>query len=194
MAELRTDFKDDILAEAMGGRRRYQMIQNEDGTVSFVDATEYEQMGSEFGQAEINATNAAVIALQNEQVETADPMTATEEGLAADAKLTGDALRDLSANINEKNINTFGEKVILTSGVDYICPSDGYFVLLCPWQQNSSSNGYVNGMLMLSLQARNEGSMNGNQTGCMFVRKGMTIKYVKGAKGTAGSGSFIPLS
>ena len=35
MAELRTDFKDDILAEAMGGRRRYQMIQNEDGTVSF---------------------------------------------------------------------------------------------------------------------------------------------------------------
>ncbi len=98
MAELRTDFKDDILAEAMGGRRRYQMIQNEDGTVSFVDVTEYEQVGSEFGQAEINATNAAVIALQNERVETADPMTATEEGLAADAKLTGEALRDLSAN------------------------------------------------------------------------------------------------
>lgn len=99
MAELRTDFKDDILAEAMGGRRRYQMIQNEDGTVSFVDVTEYEQVGSEFGQAEINATNAAVIALQNERVETADPMTATEEGLAADAKLTGEALRDLSAKM-----------------------------------------------------------------------------------------------
>ena len=55
MSELLTNFKDDILAESMEGRRRYQMITNEDGTVSFVDVTEYEQIGSEFGQAEVNA-------------------------------------------------------------------------------------------------------------------------------------------
>ena len=54
------DFKDDILAESMNGRRRYQMISNADGTVSFVDVTEYSQVGSNFGQAQINATNVAV--------------------------------------------------------------------------------------------------------------------------------------
>ena len=35
----------------------------------------------------------------NVSPETVDPVTATEEGFAADAKLTGDALRDLSANL-----------------------------------------------------------------------------------------------
>ena len=38
MSELLTNFKDDILAESMEGRRRYQMITNEDGTVS-IDET-----------------------------------------------------------------------------------------------------------------------------------------------------------
>lgn len=119
MAELRTDFKDDILAESMGGKRRYQMLQNEDGTVSFVDVTEYEQVGSDFGQAEINAINQAVIDLQNDQIETVDPMTTTEEGFAADAKLTGDALRDLSANLPKFSLS--GSTLTITlpsSGVE----------------------------------------------------------------------------
>ncbi len=37
--------------------------------------------------------------LNNKEVEVVDPMTATEEGFAADAKLTGDALRELSVKI-----------------------------------------------------------------------------------------------
>lgn len=40
--------------------------------------------------------------LNNKEVEVVDPMTATEEGFAADAKLTGDALRELSVNLNKK--------------------------------------------------------------------------------------------
>ena len=36
------------------------MINNSDGTVSLVDVTEYEQVGSAFGQAQINAICAAV--------------------------------------------------------------------------------------------------------------------------------------
>ncbi len=40
--------------------------------------------------------------LANKEVEVVDPMTATEEGFAADAKLTGDALRELSVNLNKK--------------------------------------------------------------------------------------------
>ena len=52
---LPVDFQDDILAESMNGRRKYQMITNSDGTVSFVDVTEYTQVGSNFGQAQVKA-------------------------------------------------------------------------------------------------------------------------------------------
>lgn len=57
---LPTTFKDDIVSSAMNGRRKYNMIQNDDGTVSFEDVTEYTQVGSNFGAAQINATNGAV--------------------------------------------------------------------------------------------------------------------------------------
>ena len=57
---LKTDYKDDVLDASKNTRRKYQMIQNEDGTVSFVDVTEYSQVGDSFGSADINATNKAV--------------------------------------------------------------------------------------------------------------------------------------
>lgn len=98
MSELLTNFKDDILAESMEGRRRYQMITNEDGTVSFVDVTEYEQIGSEFGQAEVNAIHRE-INRKFDSGDVVDPLAAEEAGFAADAKLTGDALREVSANL-----------------------------------------------------------------------------------------------
>lgn len=59
-ANLPVNFKDDILKENMNGKRRFNMIQNIDGTVSFEDVTDYTQVGSTFGAAQINATNEAV--------------------------------------------------------------------------------------------------------------------------------------
>jgi hypothetical protein len=59
-ANLPVNFKDDILKGNMNGKRRFNMIQNSDGTVSFEDVTEYTQVGSTFGAAQINATNEAV--------------------------------------------------------------------------------------------------------------------------------------
>lgn len=59
-ATLPVNFKDDILANGMSGKRRYNMIQNTDGTVSLEDVTDYTQVGSVFGSAQINATNEAV--------------------------------------------------------------------------------------------------------------------------------------
>ncbi len=109
MSELLTNFKDDILAESMEGRRRYQMITNEDGTVSFVDVTEYEQIGSEFGQAEVNAIHRE-INRKFDSGDVVDPLAAEEAGFAADAKLTGDALREVSANFIMA-INAIGDAV-----------------------------------------------------------------------------------
>lgn len=57
MADLKTDYKDDVLDTEVNELRKYQMIQNEDGTVSFVDVTEYLQVGDSFGSADINETN-----------------------------------------------------------------------------------------------------------------------------------------
>lgn len=57
---LPVNFKDDILDASMNGKRRYQLISNSDGTYSLEDVTEYTQEGSNFGAAQINATNTAV--------------------------------------------------------------------------------------------------------------------------------------
>lgn len=57
---LPTNFKDDILNSSMNSKRKYNMIQNTDGTVSLEDASTYDQIGSEYGASQVNATNKAV--------------------------------------------------------------------------------------------------------------------------------------
>ena len=57
---LQTNFVDDILEESMSGKRRYNLIQNDDGTVSLEDVTNYSQIGSSFGAAQVNAMNNAI--------------------------------------------------------------------------------------------------------------------------------------
>lgn len=56
MATLRTNYKDDVFS----GDRKYTMVNNGDGTVSFVDQTQYSQVGDTYGAAEINEQNAAI--------------------------------------------------------------------------------------------------------------------------------------
>lgn len=56
MSALRTDYQDDVFS----GNRKYTMIQNGDGTVSFTDQTQYSQVGDLYGAAEINAQNEVI--------------------------------------------------------------------------------------------------------------------------------------
>lgn len=60
MADLKTNYKDDVLDTSKNTKRRYNTIQNSDGTISLEDVTEYLQNGDDFGAAGINATNAKV--------------------------------------------------------------------------------------------------------------------------------------
>ena len=89
MADLLTNYLDDILAQSMNGKRKYR-ITRADGTFEEVileDVSEYEQVGSNFGASDINKTNQAV----NEKFDSGDvvdPMLTTEEGFAADAYKT----------------------------------------------------------------------------------------------------------
>lgn len=54
---LKTDYQNDVLDTSANTRRKYQMVTNDDSTVSFVDKTEYTQTGDTFGAGDINATN-----------------------------------------------------------------------------------------------------------------------------------------
>lgn len=60
MADLKTTYKDDLLDTSVNEKRKYNMIQNADGTVSFEDVTTYSQIGDSFGAVDINATNKKV--------------------------------------------------------------------------------------------------------------------------------------
>ena len=59
-ATLPTNYQDDVLKSSMNGKRRYNITDNSDGTKSLDDATQYEKVGSNFGAADMNKTNAAV--------------------------------------------------------------------------------------------------------------------------------------
>lgn len=60
MADLRTDYKDDLLDTSVNTQRKYRQVDNGDGTVSFVDETVYAQNGDTFGASEVNQIHAAV--------------------------------------------------------------------------------------------------------------------------------------
>lgn len=93
---LRTDYKDDILSS--GNLRKYQMINNGDGTVSFQDVTVYQQTGDTFGAGDINNTNQAV----NEKLDSddvVDPMETTVPGFAADALAVKNQFNEQNKNL-----------------------------------------------------------------------------------------------
>lgn len=99
-ANLPVNFKDDILKENMNGKRRFNMIQNNDGTVSFEDVTTYTQVGSTFGAAQINATNEAVnnAADASKIIDSLEMIKAnTKSGYIAGAL----AVKELNSNLGE---------------------------------------------------------------------------------------------
>ena len=51
---LNTNFKDDVLNADSNTKRKYRMIDNGDGTVSFEDVTDYTTVGSGFGAGAVN--------------------------------------------------------------------------------------------------------------------------------------------
>ncbi len=57
---LKTDYKNDILNVSVNTDRRFQQVDNGDGTLSFVDVTTYQTVGDVFGASDINSTNAQV--------------------------------------------------------------------------------------------------------------------------------------
>lgn len=62
---LKENYKDDILDVSQNVKRKYRMTENQDGTVSFDDETEYLQEGDNFGSGAINPIAHAINGLNN---------------------------------------------------------------------------------------------------------------------------------
>lgn len=102
---LPVDFKDDIMNSSMGGKRRYRMINNSDGTISLEDVTKYDQVGSNFGASQMNATNEAVNAAADagKIIDDIDAINnVTQEGYIAGARALKQVNNSLTASDNLK--------------------------------------------------------------------------------------------
>ena len=124
---LPTDFKDDVLAESMSGKRRYRIIQNADGTVSLDDVTDYEQVGSVFGAKQVNDMSSAVNSI--EDVKAANNCTTTEPGFVLDARQgktlmdkSNELSRDFAGGQMEIRLNSAGEGEYRKKGADSWIP------------------------------------------------------------------------
>lgn len=119
---LPTNFQDDVLNE-VNPKRKYKMIMNDDATVSFEDVTEYDQVGSNFGAAQVNETNTAV----NESVDKSDIIDSTSDVLANNASgkiasaLAVKGLKDYTPMQPSKNYT--GDLNDLPTGVFVLDPS-----------------------------------------------------------------------
>lgn len=115
---LPVNFKDDVLASSMDGKRRYNMITNSDGTVSFEDVTTYSQEGSNFGSAQINNTNGAINTINNNVLDTIEEISANTSG----GKFAGAlALKNVNNSLTEllKTVEYSKDNVSVASGAIY---------------------------------------------------------------------------
>lgn len=112
---LKTDFKNDIFE----GNRKYQIIQNDDGTYSFIDVTEYTQEGDVFGANDINDTNSEVNRVAEELSNEKESVIPLKRGG------TGKA-----ANTEAEALNALANHTVTTANTsldDYTEPGVYYF-------------------------------------------------------------------
>lgn len=122
MAELDTNFVDAVLSANMNGKKRVRLTQIAENEYIVEDITEYEKVGSEYGQKEINTLNETVNGKVNkvEVIDDLDTVKAVTEdnvpvGCKAVTKFANDvnqSLTELSgaeyvANSEQSNIATF---------------------------------------------------------------------------------------
>lgn len=101
---LPTNFKDDVLSESMGGKRRYKLT-FPDGTeqvVTMEDVTAYEQVGFNFGAGQINATNKAV------------------NDLGVEAGSLSSSVNDVNAKVGSLSSLTTGVKTSIVNAINWL--------------------------------------------------------------------------
>lgn len=201
---LPTNFKDDVLDSSMNGKRRYVLIQNSDGTYSLDDATQYTQVGSTFGQAQINATNKAV----NDSVDKAVVIDNISDIAAnnTSGKVAGAlALKELNRDFQNKMDKYYGAATLSIVDESSVLK---YLILdadLIHHSHEISFSVIVNNLYFYSgimytdggttawgqIQQRNAGNNAGNLFSFYFERGADPVLKKLGRSGTiAGAGAY----
>lgn len=152
MADLRTDYKDDVLDTSVNTQRKYQMTTNEDGTVSFTDVTEYSQVGDTFGAADVNAMNEAVNSCF-QSVSDGKALVAsaiTDKGVSTAADATFETMADNIGKVVTGKLINLGNgtswnvvSVCNSNGIDYTKLTTANFIVAIV-RANSVTTGTAN--------------------------------------------------
>lgn len=150
---LSTDFKDDVLDTEVNQIRKYQMIYNPDGTVSFKDVTEYKQIGSLFGAKEVNEERKAINGIYNDRITDIESLKlTTESGFFVDAlavkELTNDYIVEQGKQLipNTSRYNYYEKYVsgkLVQWGVANYSYTDGFGRITYPIPFSGSTDNYM---------------------------------------------------
>ena len=193
MADLPTNYHDDILSASMNGKKKFRLTYRNGTTeeVTIEDISEYDQYGSKFGAGDINKINQAI----NEKLDSddvVDPMLTTEKGFAADASITREHLIEQKENLTASNgvpfkfgVNENGEYgyfVTDSEGADTFVPfknlerdtpatatSDQITVGFTAW---------VNGQLIVGKRPLPTTDQTGNQAVSFMGGGGDSVTYI----------------
>ena len=159
MADLKTNYKDDVLDTSKNEKRKFRMIQNDDGTVSFEDASEYTQEGDPFGSADINATNGKVNEINESLIKKQDASTAITTSNISSQNVNsvgGSTINDIHTDA-QKRAETRQEKLIMelytaSTNTNYAIVNKEGYTLLSAHSVRDDSSYFVKG-----INKRNDG-------------------------------------
>lgn len=152
-------YKDDILDTSVNTRRKYRMIQNADGTVSFEDATTYLQIGDNFGAADINELLSGGNIRYNQETDKVQIMDT--DGVWHDWKRGGlgsyDLISELVANgftvtgssAYSGNVSASGNSLVVTGSGS----ADGYGTVVLSGKKSTYMDSY--GKLVVKCSKKN---------------------------------------
>lgn len=119
MAELDTNFVDAVLSANMNGKKRVRLTQIAENEYIVEDITEYEKVGSEYGQKEINTLNETVNGKVNkvEVIDDLDTVKAvTEDNVPVGCKAVTKFANDVNQSLAHLKNPAKGTKGILVNG------------------------------------------------------------------------------
>lgn len=142
MAELDTNFVDAVLSANMNGKKRVRLTQIAENEYIVEDITEYEKVGSEYGQKEINTLNETVNG-KVDKVEVIDDLdtvkAVTEDNVPVGCKAVTKFANDVNQSLNKLNEGIFKEpsqiKYIYNYAsetqkiLEYECEETGIYVI-----------------------------------------------------------------
>ena len=189
MAELDTNFVDAVLSANMNGKKRVRLTQIAENEYIVEDITEYEKVGSEYGQKEINTLNETVNGKVNkvEVIDDLDTVKAvTEDNVPVGCKAVTKFANDVNQSLTNLKNPAKGTKGILVNGGS---PLSRDFLLVYTLkttkEANTGASFSINGIKVADLTTRTPNNII-EICGCVRAFKGDIITtHVASAGGYA---------